>query len=49
VLLGKKEEYEAEVNFRGIGVRWIHAAYMPTRGRATRLMGGLPSLPTSPI
>jgi PAS domain S-box-containing protein len=32
VLSGKKEEYEAEVDYRGIGRRWIHAAYMPTRG-----------------
>jgi PAS domain S-box-containing protein len=39
VLSGKKEEFEAEVNFRGIGVRWIHAAYMPTRGSDGKVDG----------
>jgi PAS domain S-box-containing protein len=31
VLSGKKEEYEAQVNYRGIGQRWIRAVYEPTR------------------
>jgi PAS domain S-box-containing protein len=32
VLSGSNTEYEAQVDFRGIGPRWIHAAYTPTRG-----------------
>jgi PAS domain S-box-containing protein len=39
VLSGKKEEYEAQVEFSGIGPRWIHAVYMPTRGLAERVDG----------
>jgi PAS domain S-box-containing protein len=30
VLSGERVEYEAEVNYRGIGRRWIHAVYTPT-------------------
>src|SRR5204862_758592 len=30
VLSGKKEEYEELVNFQGVGLRWIHAVYVPT-------------------
>ena len=31
VLSGEKEEYEVQVNYRGVGVRWVHAVYVPTR------------------
>ncbi len=30
VLAGERVEYEMEVNYRGIGRRWIHAIYTPT-------------------
>ena len=30
VLAGERTEYEAQVNFSGIGQRWIHAVYEPT-------------------
>jgi PAS domain S-box-containing protein len=39
VLSGKREEYQAQVVFRGIGQRWIHAVYMPTRGMDDRVNG----------
>jgi PAS domain S-box-containing protein len=32
VLSGEKEEYEERVSFQGLGSRWIHAVYVPTRG-----------------
>ena len=31
VLSGEKVTYEAQVPFRGLGPRWIHAVYTPTR------------------
>jgi PAS domain S-box-containing protein len=33
VLSGVREEFEAEVKYRGVGVRRIHAVYVPTRGQ----------------
>jgi PAS domain S-box-containing protein len=33
VLSGEREEYEAQVNYRGVGLRWIHAVYVPTRAQ----------------
>jgi PAS domain S-box-containing protein len=33
VLSGEREEYEAAVKYRDVGVRWIHAVYVPTRGQ----------------
>jgi PAS domain S-box-containing protein len=30
VLSGKKVEYEKEIDYRGMGKRWIHAVYKPT-------------------
>jgi PAS domain S-box-containing protein len=31
LLSGERGEYEVQVNYRGVGVRWIHAVYVPTR------------------
>jgi len=31
VLSGAREEYESQVTFLGIGTRWIHGVYAPTR------------------
>jgi PAS domain S-box-containing protein len=39
VLSGHREEYVAFVNFRGPGLRWIHAVYVPTRDRADAVNG----------
>jgi PAS domain S-box-containing protein len=39
VLSGEREEYEAEVKYRGIGVRRIHAVYVPTRGQDHEIDG----------
>jgi len=33
VLSGERTEYETQVTFFGVGQRWIHAVYVPTRGR----------------
>ena len=33
VLSGEREEYEAQGNYRGVGMRWIHAVYVPTWGQ----------------
>ena len=33
VLSGEKEEYEAQVNYEGVGRRWIHAVCIPTRSK----------------
>jgi PAS domain S-box-containing protein len=32
VLSGEREEFETQVNYRGAGLRWVHAVYVPTRG-----------------
>ena len=32
VLAGTRVEYEAQISFRGPGLRWIHAVYTPTYG-----------------
>jgi len=39
VLSGKKEEYEDLVNFHGLGSRWIHAVYVPTKDSAGSVNG----------
>jgi PAS domain S-box-containing protein len=39
VLLGQKQEYEAMVNFQGIGLTWIHAVYVPTKDSAGAVDG----------
>jgi signal transduction histidine kinase len=39
VLSGRKEEYVAYVNFRGPGLRWIHAVYAPTKDVAGAVSG----------
>ena len=39
VLSGKKEEYEELVNFLGLGSRWIHAVYVPTKDSADSVNG----------
>jgi PAS domain S-box-containing protein len=39
VLSGNRQEYEAQVNFSGIGPRWIHAVYIPTRGVDDKVEG----------
>jgi len=39
VLSGKKEEYEELVNFQGLGSRWIHAVYVPTKDGADSVNG----------
>jgi len=39
VLAGEKVTYEAEVSFRGLGPRWIHAAYTPTRNAEGQVDG----------
>lgn len=39
VLSGEPIEYEAEVDLPGIGRRWIHAAYTPTRNDAGEVDG----------
>jgi PAS domain S-box-containing protein len=39
VLSGKKEEYEELVNFHGLGSRWIHAVYVPTKDSAGSVNG----------
>src|SRR5262249_4956207 len=38
-LTGKRVEYEASVNFSGIGKRWVHAVYVPTRGQEDQVDG----------
>jgi PAS domain S-box-containing protein len=39
VLLGQKVDYEASVNYRGLGSRWIHAVYVPTYDDAGSVNG----------
>ena len=39
VLSGEKVTYEAEVSFRGLGPRWIHAVYTPTRNAEGQVDG----------
>ena len=39
VLSGEKEDFEVQVNYRGVGVRWIHAVYVPTRDNAHEVDG----------
>jgi PAS domain S-box-containing protein len=39
VLSGEREEYEAQVNYRGVGLRWIHAVYVPTKGADHKVDG----------
>jgi PAS domain S-box-containing protein len=34
VLAGEKVQYEEQVNFRGLGLRWTHAIYTPTFDKA---------------
>jgi PAS domain S-box-containing protein len=31
VLSGEREEYEVQINYRGVGLRWVHTVYVPTR------------------
>jgi two-component system sensor histidine kinase UhpB len=33
VLSGEREEYEAQLNYIGVGLRWVHVVYVPTKGR----------------
>jgi PAS domain S-box-containing protein len=39
VLSGDREEYEAQVNYIGVGLRWIHAVYVPTKGADHKVNG----------
>jgi PAS domain S-box-containing protein len=39
VLSGKTEEYEELVNYHGLGSRWIHAVYVPTKDSADSVNG----------
>ncbi|HET9252295.1 MAG TPA: PAS domain-containing protein [Candidatus Eisenbacteria bacterium] len=39
VLNGEKVTFEAQAPFRGLGPRWIHAVYTPTRDEAGRVDG----------
>jgi signal transduction histidine kinase/ActR/RegA family two-component response regulator len=39
VLSGEREEYEAQVNYPGVGLRWIHAVYVPTKGADHKVDG----------
>ena len=39
VLSGESEEYEAQVNYLGVGLRWIHAVYVPTKGADRKVDG----------
>jgi PAS domain S-box-containing protein len=39
VLSGEREEYEAQVNYRGASLRWIRAVYVPTRGQEHEVDG----------
>jgi PAS domain S-box-containing protein len=31
VLSGERQDFEVHVNYRGVGLRWVHAVYVPTR------------------
>jgi PAS domain S-box-containing protein len=31
VLSGEREDFEVQVNYRGVGLRWIHVVYVPTK------------------
>jgi PAS domain S-box-containing protein len=39
VLAGQEVNYEEEINFRGLGRRWVNAVYTPTRDAAGRVDG----------
>jgi PAS domain S-box-containing protein len=39
VLSGEREEYEAHVNYRRAGARWIHAVNVPTRNQDGKVNG----------
>jgi PAS domain S-box-containing protein len=39
VLAGEREEYEQRVTFQGLGARWIHAVYVPTKGDSDAVNG----------
>jgi PAS domain S-box-containing protein len=39
VLSGEREEYEGRVNYAGIGPRFIHAVYVPTRDQDRKVDG----------
>ncbi len=39
VLSGEREEYEGRVNYGGVGPRWIHAVYVPTKGQDHKVDG----------
>jgi PAS domain S-box-containing protein len=39
VLSGDREEYEAQVNYEGVGLRWIHAVYVPTKSADHKVNG----------
>jgi PAS domain S-box-containing protein len=39
VISGKREEYEDQINYPGVGARWIHAVYVPTRGHGNEVDG----------
>jgi PAS domain S-box-containing protein len=38
-LAGERVDYEAEVNYRNVGMRWIHAVYTPHRDGAGAVVG----------
>jgi PAS domain S-box-containing protein len=39
VLSGERTEYEARVSYHGIGPRWVHAVYVPTKGDDQKVDG----------
>jgi len=39
VLSGEREEYEGRVDYAGVGPRWIHAVYVPTKGNDRKVDG----------
>jgi PAS domain S-box-containing protein len=38
-LTGEREEYETRVNYRGLGMRWVHAVYVPTKDQEDKVNG----------